>query len=144
MNQPLNPEDWPSIRYENELLPQSISGISILINCPLTERTADWIWRFCHCKGVWKNGEAQWCIDSVIEILGYIEEYRFEIISEIKERLEPHGFNAETTITEWREALKLIKKLSDLVDGDCQWISSEPEDLEEKSHRFSTFIGTLE
>ena len=135
MNQQLNPEDWPSIRFEGELLPQSVSGISILIDRDFTELTGDWIWRLPHCKEVWKEGESEWCITSATEIINHLLEYRTEVAAEIHERLGPHGFDSQTTIDEWLTALASIQSLAKSSSNSCRWIAGEPTQRAEDSRR---------
>lgn len=135
MNQTLDPEKYPSIRFEDELLPQSLSAIHILIYCDFTERTGDWIWRLSHCKGVWKEGEATWCIESATEIIDHLLENRADVITEIQERLVPHGFVAETMIDEWLTALARIQILAKSAGDTCRWIAGEPTQRAEVAHR---------
>lgn len=143
MNQPLDPEEWPSICFEGELLPQSLKGISILINRDFTERTGDWIWRLPHCKEVWKGGEPEWCIASATEIIDHLLEHRADVAADIQERLGPFGFDGETTIDEWLTALVRIQSLAESSSGICRWIAGEPtERAEEGRRRWLTFLDS--
>ncbi len=135
MNQQLDTQDWPSIRFEGELLPQSVSGISILIDRKFTERTGDWIWRLPHCKEVWKDGEAEWCIASATEIIDHLLEHRDEVTAEIRERLGPHGFDGKTTIDEWLTALSRIQSRAKSSGEICRWIAGEPTQRAEETRR---------
>jgi hypothetical protein len=135
MNQQLDPKEWPTIQFEGEYLPQSVSGISILINLDFTERTGDWIWRLPHCKEVWKGGEADWCLSSASEIIDHLLEHRDEVIEEIRDRLGPHGFDGPVTINEWLTALSRIRVLAQSADGDCRWIAGEPTERAEETRR---------
>jgi len=135
MNQSLDPEEWPAIRFEGEFLPQSLKGISILVDRDFTERTSDWIWRLPHCKEVWKDGEANWCISSATEITDHLLEYRDEVSTEIRERLGPHGFDGETTVDEWLKALTRIQNLASSSGGTCRWIAGEPTERAEEARR---------
>ena len=141
MNQLLDPEEWPSIRFDGESLPQSLSGIHILIYCDLTERTGDWIWRLPHCRGVWKDGESEWCVESATEIIDHLLEYRTEVVAEIQERLAPHGFDAQATLEEWLTALARIQTLARSAGDTCRWIAGEPtERVEETRRRILAFL----
>lgn len=141
MNQQLDPEDWPSIRFEGELLPQSVSGISILIDRDFSERTGDWIWRLPHCKEVWKGGEAEWCIASATEIMDHLLDHRVEVGAEIQERLGPHGFDGQATIDEWLAAMARILSLARSSRDVCRWIAGEPtEGAEETRRRILSFL----
>jgi hypothetical protein len=138
MLQQLDAVDWPTIQFEGELMPQSLSAISILIYRPLAERTLDWIWRLPHCKEVWKEGDADWCKSSAAEISDHLLDHRDEIITEIQERLGPHGFDAQATFEEWLMGLSRIRSLSS-KNGTCFWIAGE---LSEKAE--SVRLGILE
>lgn len=141
MNQRLDPKDWPPIRFEGELLPQSLSGISILIDRDFSGRTGDWIWRLPHCKEVWKDGEAEWCLTSATEIIDHLVEHRAEVVSDIQRRLGPHGFEGQNTIEEWLTALTSIQFLAKSSGDTCRWIAGEPtERAEETRRRILTFI----
>jgi hypothetical protein len=143
MNQQLDPEDWPSIRFEGELLPQSLGGISILIDREFTERTGDWIWRLPHCKEVWKDGDAEWCIASTTEIIDHLLEHREEIAAEIRNRLGPHGFDGDATIDEWLSALARIQSLASFSGEICRWIAGEPTaSAEETRRRLLAFLDS--
>ena len=135
MNQTLDAQECPSIRFEGELQPQSLSAIHILIYRDFTERTGDWIWRLPHCKEVWKDGDSTWCIESATEIIDHLLEHRSEIIAEIQERLSPDGFNAEATIVEWLTALARIQTLAKSAGDTCRWIAGQPTERAEETRR---------
>ena len=124
MAQELDSDEWPSIRFENLAMPQSLKGISILVSAEgLSERSGDWIWRLCHCKGVEKRGTSDWVAASASEIIDLLIEGRHEILCEIESRLEPHGFNPAKTFSEWVEALTTIKEVAQRTPGECRWIA---------------------
>jgi hypothetical protein len=135
MNQKLDPKEWPSIRFEGELMPQSLSAIHVLINRNFSERTGEWIWRLPHCKEVWKDGESTWCIESATEIIHNLLEHRAEIVADIQDRLDPHQFDAETTIDEWLTALAHIQALARSAGDTCRWIAGEPTERAEETRR---------
>ena len=141
MNQQLDTQEWPSIKFQGEFLPQSLSAIHILIYQPLSERTLDWIWKLPHCKEVWKSGEADWCIASAAEITDHLLDHKGEIAEEIRERLSADGFDETATINEWLAALGRIRSLAELTDGECSWIAGEPtERAAETSSRILAFL----
>ena len=76
MHQQLDPKEWPSIRFKGEELPQSVSGISILIDRDLSEKTKDWVWRLPICKEVWK------------ETIDYPETVIDPVITEVRHKQE--------------------------------------------------------
>lgn len=135
MNQELDTEEWPAIEFQGELLPQSVSGIHILIYQPLSERTLDWIWKLPHCKEVWKDGEPDWCISSAAEISDHLLDHRDEIIRTIQERLGPEGFDGTATHEEWLTAMSRISELAKRTDGICRWIAGQPTEQAETFRR---------
>lgn len=126
MSQQLDSALWPAIEFQGKILPQSVSGIHILIYQPLSERALDWIWRLPHCREVWKGGSADWCVSSASELMDHLLDSRDEIISEINERLAPHGMDPVTTYEEWLSALADIRRLAEETEGDCLWIAGQP------------------
>lgn len=141
MNQHLDTEYWIPIKFEGELLPQSVSGLSILIHQDFTDLTKDWIWSLPHCSEVWKSGAADWCLSSASEISNYLLKHKTKIITEIQERLSPHGFDADITFSEWITALSRIRQLAESSTGECSWIAGEPTELaEEVRLRIMSFL----
>lgn len=128
MNQQLDLQDWPSIQFDGEALPQSVSGISILMDRDLSAQARDWAWRFPICKEVWKEGDAVWCRTSASEIIDHLLEYPSEVIADIRDRLGPHGFDGPLTINEWISALDRVRTLAASVEGKCRWIAGDPTD----------------
>ena len=144
MHQQLDPKEWPSIRFEGEELPQSVSGISILIDRDLSEKTKDWVWRLPICKEVWKEGDADWCRASASEITDHLLEHRSEVIAEIEDRLHHHGFDGTLTINEWLIALNRIQILAASTVEKCRWIAGEPtERAEMMRRRLLAFIDKI-
>ncbi|MGJ8673873.1 hypothetical protein [Rubritalea sp.] len=123
MSQDLDTTDFPPIRFEHELLPQSVSGISILMNYEFTETTGDWIWKLPHCKNTWKEGDSTWCISSCSEIISFLNSNKEQVIEDIKERLSPHGFDPNITLNEWLSSLARIKEICQLGNKTCRWIA---------------------
>ncbi len=124
MAQQLDKQEWPSIEFDGEFLPQSLSAISILINHDFSESTGDWIWRLPHCKDTWKDGQAEWCISSASEIIRYLHDYREDVLRDIHERLTSDGFCAQRTLDEWLMALGCIKELAASSGGICHWVAN--------------------
>jgi len=143
MNQSLDSEEWPAIRFEGELMPQSLKGISILIDREFTERTGDWIWRLPHCNEVWKEGESDWCMASATEIIDHLLEYRDEVATEIRERLGPFGFDGDITIDEWLTALTRIQCIARSSGSTCRWIAGDTtERSKETLRRLQAFLNS--
>jgi hypothetical protein len=141
MNQSLDPEAWPPICFEGKLLPQSLKGISILIDRKFTERTGDWIWRLSHCYEVWKEGESGLCIASATEIMDHLLEHRADVARGIRERLGSHGFDGDATLDEWLTALAHIQSLAKSSKGVCRWIAGNPtEEAQEALRGFSSVL----
>ena len=141
MNQHLDPLERPAIRFEGEFLPQSLHGISILIDRKFSECTAEWIWRLSNCLGAWKEGGSDWCTTSATEIIDHLLDNRDEISTEIGERLGSDGFDGQLTMDEWLWALARIRNLAETTDGICRWVAGEPsERAEEQRRRILAFL----
>lgn len=122
-------------------MPQSLKGISILIDRGFTEQTADWIWRLVHCKEVWKEGDSNWCALSASEIIDCLLDHRDEIGTEISQRLGSFGFDADITLNEWLAAMARIQDLARSSGGICRWIAGEPtKKAEEARSRILSFL----
>lgn len=122
-------------------MPQSLKGISILIDRDFTEQTADWIWRLVHCKEVWKEGGSNWCEASATEISDCLLDHRDEIGTEISQRLGSFGFDADLTLNEWLTALARIQDLARSSSGICRWVAGELEGrAEEVVSRILSFL----
>jgi len=141
LNQQLDPEEWPQICFEGELLPQTVSAIHILIDQPFSERMKEWVWRLPHCKGVWKEGDAAWCAASASELADHMLEHRDGIIREIEERLGTDGFDGPTTLQEWLKAMSQIQGLANRIGGICRWVAGAPSpEAEEQRRRVLRFL----
>lgn len=135
MSQQLDPQEWPSIRFEGELMPQSLIGISILIDRGFTEGTADWIWKLSCCREVWKECDADGCISSASEISDHLLEHRHEVRELIRDRLASHGIDGQATFKEWLSALDRIRFLALATNENCRWIAGEPTQRAEETRR---------
>jgi len=146
MTQALDRDEWKSIRFEGVDLPQSLMGISILINIDdFTERTGDWIWKLPHCKSIWKGGPARWCHESATEIIDHMIEHRETVLAMIRERLVPNGFDPDATFSEWISSLMTIREISSKKEGDCQWIAGNPDpEVGRMAERFLRYLDSVD
>jgi len=133
-------EEWPPIRFEGELLPQSLMGISILMDRWFSKSTKEWIWRFHICHEVWKGGDADWCNKSANEILKYLRRRRKKAAMEIEKRL---GLDGQVTVDEWIDGLMRIQAISSTVAGECRWIAGEPTERADQTRtRILAFLDS--
>lgn len=131
-------EEWPPIRFEGELLPQSLMGISILMDRWFSKPTKEWIWRFHLCHEVRKEGNADWCYKSASDILKYLRKRRKKAAIEIEKRL---GLDGQVTVDEWIDGLMRIQVISSTVNGECRWIAGEhTERAEQTRTRILAFL----
>jgi hypothetical protein len=57
-------------------------------------------------------------------------EHRQQVLAGIRERLGPHGFDADMTFRDWITAFQRIHALSAGIEGDCVWSApSHPKDM---------------
>ncbi len=142
MSEEADSNGWQPICFEGELLPRSMMGISILMDRWFSKSTKEWIWKFHICNEVWKEGDADWCKKSAIEILKYLHKKRSKAAVEIEKRL---GLDGQITVDEWIEGLTRIRDISTNVDGDCHWIAGKPtERAEETRRRILAFIDAAD
>ena len=128
----LDEKEWRPITFQGVTFPATLMGVSILepvLN--ITDRElADWLWRLPICRGVTKSCAAEICIRCAQKSIDLILEHRQEILDGIRDRLGPHGFDAETTFGDWILAFQQIRELSSNSDGECVWSApTHPQDL---------------
>jgi len=107
-------------------------GISIL--APVLDikdgEVIDWILKLSTCRGMEKSAPAEYCIRCAQKTVDMLLENRQRVLTGIRDRLNPHGFDASDTYRDWIIALQEIIHLSTDVDGDCLWSAPpHPEDM---------------
>lgn len=120
--QRLDPKDWRIITYEGQAMPQSLMGISILINADeISEETKDWLWRLVNCRGVTKHMNAMVCLRAAEQTRDYLLTATKHVLCEINRRLSPCGFDSNMTYAEWMTSLTMIIDATRTTSGDCHW-----------------------
>lgn len=90
----------------------------------------DWVWGLRNCSGIEKSAPAEFCVRYARRTIDLMLENRQQVLDGIRDRLGPHGFDAETTFKDWVMAFQRIGTLSESVEGDCVWSApSHPEDM---------------
>ena len=118
-----NDFDYRPITFQGETFPVSLMAISILapvLGLPHDE-LGEWLWRLPICGGVQKSASAERCVRCARQAADLMLEHRQRVIEGIRERMEPDGFDPETTYREWLLALQRIVDLSRAATGDCSW-----------------------
>src|SRR5678809_135103 len=137
----LNDRHWRPITFQGETFPPSFMAISVLMSLNLTdEELGEWLWRLPICCGVTKRAPADRCAQCAQRAVDLMLERRQEVLDEIRERLGPHGFDAETTYRDWIVALQRIVELSKVASGECEWSApmhpDDPYKTKEDALRF--------
>ncbi len=138
-----------SIVFEGTPLPPVLLYLSILIvEDALSQETRDWIWKFVHCHGVEKSGDAGSCRNSAAEISDCLLENRERLLAFIEERLGPLGFDPTTAYGDWMEGLRIIQEKAAGTEGSCHWVRDEEgfdrKAAELKAKQFLDFFDRLD
>ena len=129
---PLNEQDWRPITFQGVTFPATLMGISILEPVlGITDKDfGDWLWQLPICRGVTKSAPAERCARCARQAADLLLEQRQRVLDGIRDRLTPHGFDAESTYRDWIVALQRIAELSRAASGDCSWSApSHPKDM---------------
>lgn len=119
----LNEEDWRPITFEGHELPASLMGIDTLEKILEfdDEDLGSLLFRLCVCKGVTKSAGMRRCHKNSKKALRLIKENEDAVKAGIRERLGPHGFDAEQTVADWISSLEVIRNNSRKFFGKCYW-----------------------
>jgi hypothetical protein len=122
----LNEQDWRPITFQGVTFPATLMGIDILMHLAdehfgEESELGEWLWRLPICRGVTKSAPAEKCARCAQQAIELMLEHRQRVIDGIRERLAPHGFDAESTYSDWILALQRIVETSTSTDGDCSW-----------------------
>ena len=89
----------------------------------------DWLWSLRICCGVQKSASADVCARCSQKLSDLMLEHRQRVLEGIKERLGPHGFDADETYRDWMMAFDQIIRLSVKSESECVWSApSHPND----------------
>ena len=129
---PLKEQDWRPITFQGVTFPATLMGISILepVLGITDEDFGDWLSQLQICRGVTKSAPAERCARCARQAADLLLEQRQRVLDGIRDRLTPHGFDAESTYRDWIVALQRIAELSRAASGDCSWSApSHPKDM---------------
>lgn len=127
----LNEKQWRPITFQGVQFPATLMGIEVLetILNITEEELGDWLWRLPICRGVTKRCPSERCARCAQKTIDLILEHRQRVLDGIRERLSPHGFDAETTYKDWIVSFQQIQDLSANAESECVWSApSHPED----------------
>ena len=144
---PSNEQDWTPITFQDVTFPATLMGISILepVLDIADEELGEWLWRLPICRGVTKRAPAERCARCAQRAVDLMLEQRQLVLDGIRERLTPHGFDAESTYRDWVVALQRIAELSRAASGDCIWSApSHPNDKCKTAADAERFMAALE
>jgi hypothetical protein len=123
---------WRPITFEGVTFPATLMGVSILEPVlGITDRELiDWVWGL-RCAGpTQRSAPAQVCARCAQKSVDLMLEHRQRVLDGIRDRLGPHGFDADITYRDWIMAFQRIGSLSGSAKGECVWSApSHPKDL---------------
>jgi hypothetical protein len=129
---PLNEQEWRPITFQGITFPATLMGVSILepvlgIKDP---EFIDWVWGLRTCCGRERSAPAEFCSRMAQRTADLMLENRQRVLDGIRERLGPHGFDADTTYRDWITAFQHIASLGAGAESDCVWSApSHAEDM---------------
>jgi len=125
--------EWRPITFQGVAFPATLMGVSILE--PVFEWTfkerelIEWVSALQGCVGG-SRAPADVCARCAQKIIDLMLENRQLLLDGIRDRLGPHGFDAETTYRDWIIAFQRIVELSATAEGDCVWSAPKhPKDM---------------
>jgi len=119
----LDEKDWRPITFQGVTFPATLMGVSILepVLDVRDREFIDWVWGLRTCCGRERSAPAEFCVRLAQRTTDLMLEHRHRVLEGIRERLGPHGFDADTTYRDWITALQRIASLSASVTSDCVW-----------------------
>jgi hypothetical protein len=124
--------EFRPITFQGITFPATLMGVSILepVLGIKDHEFIDWVWGLRVCCGRERNAPAELCARMAERTVNLMLEHRRQVLDGIRERLGPHGFDADITFQDWIQAFQRIQSLSAGVEGDCVWSApSHPKDL---------------
>ena len=128
----LDGREWRPITFQGVTFPATLMGVSILEPVlGITDRElGEWLWRLPICCGVEKSAPSEVCARCAERVMDLMLEHRQQVLDGIRERLGPHGFDADTTFRDWIVAFQRIQELSAGGEAHCVWSApSHPKDM---------------
>jgi hypothetical protein len=128
----LDDREFRPITFQGITFPATLMGVSILEPVlDIKDREfIDWVWGLRVCCGRERNAPAEFCARMAQRTVDLMLENRQQILNGIRERLGPHGFEADMTFRDWILAFQRIQSLSAGVEGDCVWSApTHPGDM---------------
>jgi hypothetical protein len=127
----LDDYEFRPITFQGVTFPATLMGVSILEPVlGITDRELiDWVWGLRVCCGVEKSAPAEMCSRCAQKTIDLMLEHRQKVLDGIRDRLVPHGFDADITYSDWILAFQRIVSLSASAEGECAWSApSHPSD----------------
>ena len=128
----LDEREWRPITFQGVKFPATLMGVSILepVLGIKDHEFIDWVWGLRVCCGRERSAPAEFCARLAQRSVDLMLEHRQQVLDGIRERLGPHGFDADMTFRDWILAFEGIRDLSAGIAGDCVWSApSHPEDM---------------
>jgi hypothetical protein len=127
-----NDSAFRPITFQGITFPATLMGVSILepVLGIKDHEFIDWVWGLCVCCGRERSAPAEFCARLAQRTVDLMLEHRQQVLDGIRERLGPHGFDADATFQDWILAFQRIQSLSAGVEGNCVWSApSHPKDM---------------
>ena len=128
----LDEREWRPITFQGVTFPATLMGVSILepVLSIKDHEFIDWVWGLRVCCGRERSAPAEFCARLAQRSVDLMLEHRNQVLDGIRDRLGPHGFDADTTFRDWIIAFQRIRNLSAGTEGDCVWSApSHPKDM---------------
>jgi hypothetical protein len=119
----LDDYEFRPITFQGITFPATLMGVSILepVLGIRDREFTDWVWGLSVSCGRERNAPAEFCARLAQRTVDLMLEHRQLVLDGIRERLGPHGFDADTTFRDWILAFQRIQSLSTGVEGNCVW-----------------------
>lgn len=128
----LDEREWRPIKFQGVTFPATLMGVSILepVLGIKDREFIDWVWGLRVCCGRERSAPAEFCARLAQRSISLMLERRQQVLDGIRERLGPHGFDADATFRDWMMAFQRIQELSARGEGNCTWSAPRhPEDM---------------
>ena len=130
--------EFRQITFQGVTFPATLMGVSILepVLGIRDREFIDWVMWLSICRGRERRAPAEFCARLAQRTVDLMLEHRQQVLHGIRDRLGPHGFDAETTFCDWIAAFQCIHSLSLNVEIECVWSApSHPKDMKPSDWR---------